>query len=234
MRKKLGGVVSLTLAMTIVFSYQNCSPVHEGNFAEWNEQASKGLPPFPAELATALSTSCSSCHAQQVSSPEAFVTAISLDAGPWVNLDDPENSLVLKSVLKEAPAPAQGMPQGTMDPWESADLLRSWLTSLGDSDSGMEPPTNLGPATFSSVHAVMQTYCISCHSSGGSASQFPLTTYQEVMNYVDTSGGTSLGEIYQNVASGSMPKNPVTMSDSIRDPFLDLLFDWITAGAPNN
>src|SRR5690606_5828849 len=162
------------------------------------------------------------------------VAAMSQQVGPWVNLDDPENSLVLKSVLKQAPAPAQGMPQGQTDPWPSAELLRQWLTSLGSAGPVTPPPADFGPATFTNVQSVLQTYCISCHSSGGTASQYPLTTYEDVMKFVDTSGGTTLGTLYRNVANGSMPRNPVTMSDTVRDSFLDLIFDWITDGAPNN
>lgn len=225
------GLFSVAMALLTLMAYQNCAPLHEGDFDSMN-QASRALPEFSPALSSALQKDCSSCHMGAVASPQAFVSMVSTEAGPWVNLQDPENSLVLKSVLKTAEAPARGMPEGQSGEWKFSGELRSWLQQL----QGVpyeEPIPELGPATFSSLHLVLQDYCLSCHSGG--VQEPALETYSQVMEQVDAQSA-SFGPLYRSLASGAMPPSdaPVTMSPAMREAVKDLLFDWIDSGAPNN
>jgi uncharacterized membrane protein len=119
-------------------------------------------------------------------------------------------------------------------------ILLVSLASCSDSDTYQDistPPTTPGtgtppPATTISytknVKSIIDGNCISCHSSGRSASFRPLTTYAEVKAAVESAG--LLGRIQlQSGQQGLMPQGGRMSQTNI-----DLIVKWNTDGLKEN
>jgi uncharacterized membrane protein len=79
------------------------------------------------------------------------------------------------------------------------------------------------PSYQTDVAPLLQTYCVSCHSAGGSESGKPLDTYRGVANL---SGG-----VESSVGSCSMPPaNEAQPTDAERETILA----WLVCGANQN
>jgi len=82
----------------------------------------------------------------------------------------------------------------------------------------MKVPT---PATFQSIEALtIGPKCLQCHQS--------LSTYAGVMQEVKA-GDASQSSLYQQVSSGSMPKQSTKLSDAE----IAAIYSWIQNGAQN-
>ncbi len=85
--------------------------------------------------------------------------------------------------------------------------------------------------TYADVRSrVFQTYCLDCHSNPGAAAGLDLGVYSEVIaSGVIEPKKPDESILYQKLEMGEMPKggDPITAEE------LELVRDWITAGAPD-
>jgi predicted Rdx family selenoprotein len=79
---------------------------------------------------------------------------------------------------------------------------------------------------------IIQSNCqqVGCHPTSGG--QFPLTTYENIMENGDIeSGKPNSSKLYQEINEGTMPKQPVA---PLTDRNRKLIYIWIAQGAKNN
>ncbi|MCD0472281.1 cytochrome c [Flavobacterium sp. JAS] len=123
-------------------------------------------------------------------------------------------------------------------------ILLAALTSCSDSDTyqdietppktGTNPGTNPGTdpvvaITYTkNVKSIIDASCAGCHSSGGSASFRPLTTYAQVKSAVESAGLLSRIQL-QNGQQGLMPQGGRMSQANI-----DLIVKWNTDGLKEN
>ena len=117
-------------------------------------------------------------------------------------------------------------------------ILMAVFTSCSDSDTTQEietptTPTNptdpTGTVTYNKdVKSIIDANCISCHSSGRSASFRPLTTFAQVKAAVESAG--LLGRIQlQNGQQGLMPQGGRMSQANI-----DIIVKWNTDDLKEN
>ncbi|WP_369013099.1 c-type cytochrome [Flavobacterium anhuiense] len=117
-------------------------------------------------------------------------------------------------------------------------ILMAVFASCSDSDTTQEietptTPTNptdpTGTVTYNKdVKSIIDANCISCHSSGRSASFRPLTTFAQVKAAVENAG--LLGRIQlQNGQQGLMPQGGRMSQANI-----DIIVKWNTDGLKEN
>ena len=117
-------------------------------------------------------------------------------------------------------------------------ILMAVFASCSDSDTTQEietptTPTNptdpTGTVTYNKdVKSIIDANCISCHSSGRSASFRPLTTFPQVKAAVKSAG--LLGRIQlQNGQQGLMPQGGRMSQANI-----DIIVKWNTDGLKEN
>ncbi|EJG02648.1 MULTISPECIES: c-type cytochrome [Flavobacterium] len=117
-------------------------------------------------------------------------------------------------------------------------ILMAVFASCSDSDTTQEietptTPTNptdpTGTVTYNKdVKSIIDANCISCHSSGRSASFRPLTTFAQVKAAVESAG--LLGRIQlQNGQQGLMPQGGRMSQANI-----DIIVKWNTDGLKEN
>ena len=83
------------------------------------------------------------------------------------------------------------------------------------------------------IKPILAANCNICHStinSGSLGGGIILDNYISVFNWVDTTTGSNLGTLYQNVLSGRMPKNASKLSACE----IGKISKWIRTGAKNN
>jgi uncharacterized membrane protein len=123
-------------------------------------------------------------------------------------------------------------------------ILLASLASCSDSDTyqdvstpttpgtGTTPETGTPTATIISytknVKSIIDGNCVSCHSSGRSASFRPLTTYAEVKTAVENAGLLSRIQL-QSGQQGLMPQGGRMSQANI-----DLIVKWNTDGLKEN
>lgn len=117
-------------------------------------------------------------------------------------------------------------------------ILLAAFASCSDSDTtqDIETPTNptnptdpTTAVTYSkNVKPIIDANCVSCHSSGGSASFRPLTTFAQVKAAIENAG--LLGRIQlQSGQQGLMPQGGRMAQANI-----DLIVKWNTDGLKEN
>ncbi|PJJ09385.1 hypothetical protein CLU83_2738 [Flavobacterium sp. 1] len=118
-------------------------------------------------------------------------------------------------------------------------ILLASLASCSNSDTyqDVSTPTTTTPGTGTTtttisytknVKSIIDGNCVSCHSSGRSASFRPLTTYAEVKTAVESAG--LLGRIQlQSGQQGLMPQGGRMSQVNI-----DLIVKWNTDGLKEN
>lgn len=117
-------------------------------------------------------------------------------------------------------------------------ILLAALASCSDSDTYQDistPPTTPGTGTptttisyTKNVKSIIDGNCVSCHSSGRSASFRPLTTYAEVKTAVESAGLLSRIQL-QSGQQGLMPQGGRMSQTNI-----DLIVKWNTDGLKEN
>ena len=92
-------------------------------------------------------------------------------------------------------------------------------------------PDVSGAPTFTQVFStVIQPKCLSCHSGNNPSGQYDMSTYEGLMTNV-AALNASASPMYQEVVSGQMPRAP---NPDLPQNEVDLIRDWINAGALNN
>jgi len=102
-------------------------------------------------------------------------------------------------------------------------------------------PANAGTGAAASVSfskdilPVMQTSCINCHGGEKISKGLDLKTYDSLMagsqnGAVLVPGDAAQSKLIQSVQSGKMPKR----GDKLTAEQIQLLVDWVNAGATNN
>lgn len=89
-------------------------------------------------------------------------------------------------------------------------------------------PTPASNATYSAVSQVLNARCIQCHSSGNAIDGVALDSYGATRQEVEP-GEPGSSDLYKSVSGGGMPPG-----GSLTQEQIQLIFDWIMAGAPNN
>jgi uncharacterized membrane protein len=119
-------------------------------------------------------------------------------------------------------------------------ILLASLASCSDSDTyqDVSTPTTTTPETGTptattisytkNVKSIIDGNCVSCHSSGRSASFRPLTTYAEVKAAVESAGLLSRIQL-QSGQQGLMPQGGRMSQTNI-----DLIVKWNTDGLKEN
>ncbi|WP_316633865.1 cytochrome c [uncultured Flavobacterium sp.] len=118
-------------------------------------------------------------------------------------------------------------------------ILLAALTSCSNSDTYQDiqtPQTGTNPGTdptaaityTKTVKSIIDGNCISCHSSSGSASFRPLTTYAQVKTAIETAGLLTRIQL-QNGQQGLMPQGGRMSQANI-----DLIVKWNTDGLKEN
>jgi hypothetical protein len=91
-------------------------------------------------------------------------------------------------------------------------------------------PGNDDSPTFARVNSeILQPKCVSCHSATRAEGGVDLSSYSAVTRRV-SAGDPDGSNLYQQVASGHMPQEGTPLSTAQ----LQLMHDWIAAGAQNN
>jgi uncharacterized membrane protein len=117
-------------------------------------------------------------------------------------------------------------------------ILLASLASCSDSDTYQDVSTPTTPGTGTptattisytkNVKSIIDGNCVSCHSSGRSASFRPLTTYAEVKAAVESAGLLSRIQL-QSGQQGLMPQGGRMSQTNI-----DLIVKWNTDGLKEN
>ena len=96
----------------------------------------------------------------------------------------------------------------------------------GGSASTIDPNATVTP-TYSSISTqILQKGCVSCHGGDGG---YSFDSYSNTMRAV-TAGSPSSSRLYTAILSGSMPQSGTHPSAAQ----LQVISDWITAGAQND
>ena len=102
-------------------------------------------------------------------------------------------------------------------------LFNLWACGGNLTSTDTPAPANSKTPTFTDIQsAILNVYCISCHSAD-------LSSYDEVSDYV-TAGDSAGSQLYQKVASGDMPLGGPALSSDLQAK----LQTWIDAGAKND
>lgn len=123
-------------------------------------------------------------------------------------------------------------------------LLAGLLTSCGmeinkktlQTQSGETPGTGQTstqlPATFKTVkEKIINVSCLRCHKPGGKASDWPFTSYDEVISFGGIAAGNpNSSDFYNDILTGNMPQGAPQLDATL----VSLVKDWIQAGALNN
>ncbi len=88
-------------------------------------------------------------------------------------------------------------------------------------------PNAVVTATYSSISShILQNGCVGCHGGSGG---YSFDSYSNTMKAV-AAGSPSSSLLYRSISSGSMPQSGTHPSSAQ----IQVISDWITAGAQNN
>lgn len=210
MKKILSFVISILI-------FCGCENVHTERVEVDLSSSSLSL---PEKTLFILDKHCASCH---TSSNQGGINYI-LDLNELINRGDVVSGIPNSSRLF-LEVNSNQMPLSYALTNEEKQILEDWIISLGTPS----PPNeggNLPNSTFQEVKAILDSRCISCHTS---SHQIPLTTYAEVYLTV-WPGNAPASLLYDSVQSGRMPKTgPLLTSSEISK-----IQGWIQNGAQDN
>ena len=110
-------------------------------------------------------------------------------------------------------------------------LLAGLWSCSSDTTATIEPKPDVTPTTITynaNVKVIVDKNCVSCHSSGGSASSRPLTTFAQVKAAVENANLLNRIQL-QNGQSGLMPQGGRMSQANI-----DVIVKWNTEGLKEN
>lgn len=119
-----------------------------------------------------FANSCISCH----------------DSGSKIRLDTYESAVVHLKAIKKTVLLTKGMPRAPVSPLDKKQLqiVAAWVEAGGPREplngGQVEPEPELRPEFVSIKARILDRKCMTCHSPGGSASQIPLVTKDDLIN----------------------------------------------------
>ncbi len=214
-----------TLAIFLIgISFIGCGKGFESSTPSL-QLTSAAAGPTPLEVETKamgiFQAKCSSCHnATSGNIGPGEITRSSLMAQGWVVPGGAANSILFDSISKDR------MPQGAPLSDEEKEAIRAWiLLSL--------PSLPMEPISFANTRAVLQTYCLTCHSvtgaSGSNLGGVNLETFANVRARV-VPGKPFESRIFDAVINKRMPLGPIKLP--VQE--LAIIYSWIYAGASEN
>ncbi|PIS10458.1 MAG: hypothetical protein COT73_09200 [Bdellovibrio sp. CG10_big_fil_rev_8_21_14_0_10_47_8] len=186
------------------------------------------------EALTILQNNCSACHTSS-SGPAGIYNLTDVNhlvSNRLIVPGNPDASLILQSIE------AGRMPPGGALAIGDQQLLRQWILGgavapsdpAGGSTPPSLPPVVLEPTYSSLSKNIFVPYCVSCHSTNQKTEGYAFDNYANVMKSV-RAGFPNRSLLYTITQSGEMPRNPYPTLTSEQ---LQVLSNWIVAGAPNN
>lgn len=128
--------------------------------------------------------------------------------------------------------PAAGATDAPSSPTDSGNTA----TSLPDSAGPSAIPATDASVSFSKdILPILQSRCVNCHGGQRTEKNLELTSYANIMagsenGVVVVPGDPAGSKLIELIQQGKMPKRgPKVLPDQ-----LQLLIDWVQAGAPNN
>lgn len=223
---------SITIAFSfliIILSFQNCSEHTEYNGSD--ESNSLFMDELEAKALIVLNQNCASCHgADATDAPVDILNVDKMIEDGYIVMGEPQNSSLYVEVIDGT------MPISAPLSEADKDALKSWLLAdnglTDDLSAILAPPDpesgGAEPATFLQVQAVLSFKCASCHMNGNSQGGVSLDTFNQVRTYVSP-GLPGSSSLYEQVGNNLMPpNNPLAGSEK------QIIFSWISDGAPNN
>ncbi len=145
------------------------------------------------------------------------------------------SALILLTLLPACAAPAEetAVPPNAAPP--TVEPSASASTPPAPTATPL-PPTSMVEVSFSQdVMPLLQDYCVSCHGTEKVSAALDVTTYENLMKGskrgpVITPGNADDSLFILLIEKGKMPKRGEKMTPEQ----IQLLREWVNAGAPNN
>jgi uncharacterized membrane protein len=233
-RRQLKFILLLNCSFILVLFYQNCSPMATGNTGSGSGSSSSSSTSSGSDIdtqkaMTILTTKCSSCHDSATKSGGVDVLNINeLLARGVVVPNEPSLSVLFTQVQQGQMPPGKSLSQAEIQ--SLYNWIQSGLNTTPVSPPPVTPPTTL-TATFSSIKAnILNTRCLSCHSSSNAAKGISFSTYASTMNtVVATDPSKSVLYTFTAIKKTMPPSGGLLTAAQTA-----VISQWIAAGAPNN
>ncbi len=183
---------------------------------------------FSSTLHPLLVANCGSCHG--------------LNQSPKFAVTDPlqaHNTLINSNLVNLSNAAASRLVtkiQGGHNSFSTAlatqiqTAIEDWASQLQTVNGGGIPAPPPLEATFSSIsQRILEPKCVGCHGPTKAASGKRYDTYAATLGTVHVGVPTD-SSLYTECQSGQMPENAPHLSAEE----LDVIYQWILVGAPNN
>lgn len=194
-----------------------------------------------AKVEKVFENNCASCHYGATQNTDTLTNVTDLNAlatSKFIVPGSAEASPLYQEVLQGA------MPPGRSLDSSDRELIANWIVSLNTPQPTPTPtpqptvtpkptatpspsPTPANPnATFTNISkTILQNRCVGCHGGDGG---YSFNNYTNTMKAV-TAGKPNSSRLYTSVSSGAMPRG-----GSLTTQQIQLIYDWILAGAKNN
>ncbi len=130
-------------------------------------------------------------------------------------------------------------PPATVPPTQSLSVPTEALATVPvETVAPLSTPTTQAAASISfarDVLPILQANCSNCHGGSTSSGGFSINTYQDVMAGGNTGSVVLPGDgqnsyLIQLLQKGTMPRR----ASKLPDAQIQIIMDWINAGAPDN
>ena len=214
----------------------------KGTLIGGSDSGNSGLS-LDAKVETVFQNNCASCHNGAAQNTDTLTNVTDLNAlatSKFIVPGDAGASPLYQEVLQGA------MPPGRSLDRTDRELIANWMVSLNSPRPSPTPtpqpnptptpqptatpsptPTPTNPnATFTNISkTILQNRCVGCHGGDGG---YSFNNYTNTMKAV-TAGKPNSSRLYTSVSSGAMPRG-----GSLTAAQIQLIYDWILAGAKNN
>ncbi len=137
--------------------------------------------------------------------------------------------LILSACAAPAPAPATQEPAATLSAPEE-------VPTSAPQETAPKQPAAPSEVSFSKdLMPIFEARCINCHGGQRTSEGLDMKTYQTIIAGADGGpvvivGDAEASSLYTQVAKGKMPKR----GEKLSPEEVQMIMDWINAGAPNN
>ncbi|MGZ3691371.1 MAG: c-type cytochrome [Pseudobdellovibrio sp.] len=233
MKKQIIVIKIIVLSSLMMLFYQNCS----NNMAPMNldspSLASLSADQVQVEAMSILSSKCAACHnASAAAGDIGYIT--DLNSLEYYRLVVPGEPMLspLYSVLSTDDQHTSILTQ------DESNLLYRWINeTLVNNPAGITPPTTTAlTATYASIaQNILTPRCNSCHgaTAGTTGGGKNFSNYANLMASGQvTAGNAANSTLYQSITrtTDQMPKGGVPLTSQE----MQIIMDWINAGAMNN
>jgi len=227
MRRYLFPFLAFVVLNSLMFGFNNCSPLHDPNMSNLSSSSIDTSSPAALQAQAVLTANCASCHGGP--SGQGGVSNITnladLVSEGLIVPQNPDGSLLIQQVK------AHNMPPtGPLSDTDIASLV-AWVTNPdGGSATPVEPPPATAPTYAKIFTNILTPHCLSCHGATSPNDGRPhFDTYTGTMAVVTASDLTD-SLLYTQTASGAMPQGGPVLGTSD----LEAISQWIMNGAQND